>query len=128
MIDLELSLVRKKDWVPKHHEARVIVVGTTLFTVAIHAESPASHVDWRSDHRSLRYEVVEPPADVVAAVLRLMKELGLVYGALDFVVTPAEQWVFLEVNPGGQFGWLQMHTGLPMTDTLADVLAAGALR
>lgn len=54
-----------------------------------------------------------------------MDELGLVYGALDFVVTPDGQWVFLEVNPGGQFGWLQLYTGLSMTDALADVLAAG---
>lgn len=43
-----------QDWVPKHYEARVVVIGTALFTVAIHAGSAASHIDWRSDHRSLR--------------------------------------------------------------------------
>lgn len=114
-----------QDWVPKHYEARVVVIGTALFTVVIHAGSAASHIDWRSDHRSLSYEVLEPPANVAAAVRRIMDELGLVYGALDFVVTPDGQWVFLEVNPGGQFGWLQLYTGLSMTDALADVLAAG---
>lgn len=33
--------------------------------------------------------------------------------------------VVMEINPGGQFGWLQVHTGLPMTETLADVLMRG---
>lgn len=116
-----------QDWVRKQYEARIIVIGTTAFTVRIHAASPAAHIDWRSDHRSLRYDVLEPPSDVTAAVLRLMSQMGLVYGAVDFVVTPDGEWVFLEVNPGGQFGWLQMHTGLPMTETLADVLMTGAL-
>ena len=38
-----------------------------------------------------------------------MVRLGLVYGALDFVIGPGGSWTFLEINPGGQFGWLQLH-------------------
>ena len=46
-----------QDWVhDKHHEARVIVVGDRIFPVFIHAGSPASQVDWRTDYPALRYE------------------------------------------------------------------------
>jgi D-alanine-D-alanine ligase-like ATP-grasp enzyme len=55
-----------------------------------------------------------------------MRDLGLVYGAFDFVITPEAEWIFLEVNPGGQFGFLEDSTDAPLTATLADLLAQEA--
>ncbi|MEW2507598.1 ATP-grasp ribosomal peptide maturase [Amycolatopsis sp. NPDC047767] len=112
-------------WAPKAHEARVIVIGDHLTAVSIHADSAASYVDYRADYASLRYELVTPPAAVESGIRNLMKELGLVYGAIDFVVSPTGEWVFLEVNAAGQYGWLEDHTGAPLTDQLADLLAGG---
>jgi hypothetical protein len=56
-----------------------------------------------------------------------MADLDLVYGALDFVVRPDGQWVFLEINAGGQYGWIEDETGAPLTGQLADLLAKGEL-
>jgi hypothetical protein len=33
-----------------------------------------------------------------------------------------------DVNPGGQYGWLESATGAPLTETLADLLADGVAR
>ncbi|MQA62956.1 MAG: ATP-grasp ribosomal peptide maturase [Actinophytocola sp.] len=111
-------------WAPKVHEARVIVVGDRLTTVAIHASSGAGYVDWRTDYDGLRYELVEPPDSVAAGVRAVMTELDLTYGAFDFVCGP-DGWTFLEVNPGGQYGWLEDATNAPITGQLADLLAKG---
>jgi ATP-grasp ribosomal peptide maturase len=111
-------------WAPKVHEARVIVVGEQLTTVAIHAGSAAGYVDWRTDYDNLRYALIEPPESVAAGIRAVMKELGLTYGAFDFVCGP-DGWTFLEVNASGQFGWLEDATGSPITDQLADLLAKG---
>jgi hypothetical protein len=54
-----------------------------------------------------------------------MKSMDLVYGALDFVVQPEGAWTFLEINAGGQFGWIEDCTGAPLTDQLADLLIKG---
>jgi hypothetical protein len=51
-----------------------------------------------------------------------MAGLGLRYAALDFVITPAREWVFLELNPAGQYGWIEDQTGAPLTEHLADLL------
>lgn len=112
-------------WVPKSYEARMVVVGDHLTTIAIHAESAEGHVDWRTDYDNLRYELIEPPESVAIGVRCLMKEMGLVYGALDFVIGP-DGWTFLEVNAGGQYGWLEDATGAPITGQLADLLTKGA--
>ena len=112
-------------WVPKRHEARVIVIGQHLTAVTIRAAGEAAHIDWRTDYDALSYTVVEPPEPVILGVRALMTALDLPYGALDFVVSPDGTWTFLEINPGGQYGWLEAETGAPFTAQLADLLTRG---
>jgi ATP-grasp ribosomal peptide maturase len=110
-------------WVPKSFEARVFAVGDRVFAAAIHAGSEASYLDWRNDYTALRYESIEPPADVAAGVVAYCAELGLGYGAFDFVIGPDGAWVFLECNPGGQYGWIEDAINAPITETIADLLS-----
>ncbi|MER7014578.1 ATP-grasp ribosomal peptide maturase [Saccharopolyspora sp. NPDC000359] len=122
---IEVTTHMVQRWVPKSFEVRVIIMGEHLTAAAIHAGNATSYVDWRSDYDALRYELIDPPAEVAAGIHALMCTFGLVYGALDFVVTPSGEWVFLEINPGGQYGWIEGRTGAPLTDTLADLLMKG---
>lgn len=112
-------------WVPKGYEARVIVVGDRVFSAGIYADSTQAYVDWRSDYDALKYVEVTPPGEVTAGVLEYCVELELFYGAFDFVITPEGTWVFLECNPGGQYGWIEAVIGAPITDALADLLGNG---
>ncbi|SFE54353.1 ATP-grasp ribosomal peptide maturase, SAV_5884 family [Actinopolyspora alba] len=121
---IESTVHLAQRWAPKQAEARVIAVGDTITTVRIHAESAASRVDWRSDISALHYELIDPPQQVTEGVRALMRHFGLHYGALDFVITPDEQWIFLEINPGGQYGWLEAATGAAITDQLAELLTS----
>lgn len=114
-------------WVPKAFEARVIVVGGRVFAAAIHAGNAASYVDWRNDYHALRYESIDLPACVVAGVLAYCAEFSLVYGAFDFVIRPDGDWIFLECNPGGQYGWIEDAINAPITETIADVLCEGLI-
>ncbi len=128
-IDVTTHLLQ--DWAPKWHECRAVVVGDDLFSVAIHAGSSDSYVDWRSDYPSLRYEVIDLCEPVATSLRGVMAELGLVYGAFDLVIGPdhttgKETVTFLEVNPGGQYGFLETATGVPITDSLARLLAREA--
>jgi ATP-grasp ribosomal peptide maturase len=114
-----------QEWVDKAYEARVVVVDGELFTVGIHAGSEASRVDWRADYDALRYSVQAPPPPVAAGLHRFMALFGLSYAAFDFAIDTDGRWVFLECNPGGQYGWLEGHTGLPITAAIAGALARG---
>jgi len=109
-------------WVDKQRECRVTVVGNQIFAVAIDAHSSAARIDWRADYSALSYERIELPEQVTSGIAALMRRLGLVYGALDFVITPDGGWQFLEINAGGQFGWLEDAAGIPVTTTLADMM------
>ena len=49
-------------------------------------------------------------------------------GAFDFVITPDDEWIMLEVNPAGQWLWLEHEAGVPIAAALANLLADGAPR
>ncbi|MGH3982799.1 MAG: hypothetical protein ACRDST_08990 [Pseudonocardiaceae bacterium] len=99
--------------------------------MAIHASSEASYVDWRSDYPALSYEVTELSEQVTTGLRAFMTELGLLYGAFDLAVGrdgDAEIVSFLEINPGGQYGFLEAATGVPITDSMIRLLAQGHRR
>jgi len=127
---IEVTAHLVQDWAPKLWECRAVMVGEDVFAVAIHAGSEASYVDWRSDYPALSYEAVELPEPVTKALRAFMAELGLVYGAFDLVVGPdegdGEVVSFLEINPGGQYGFIEAATGVPITDSLVRLLAGGS--
>jgi len=110
-------------FVDKRYDLRVVMVGERLFPVAIHPTSAAARVDFRSDYRALRHAVVDLPPTVQSGIRALMAELGLVFGCLDFVVDQSGGHHYLEVNPTGQFGWLEALVGVPITEALAELLA-----
>jgi glutathione synthase/RimK-type ligase-like ATP-grasp enzyme len=51
-----------------------------------------------------------------------MGELGMQYGAFDFIETPEGEHVFLEVNPSGEWGMLEKDLGYPISEAIADAL------
>lgn len=112
----------------KQFEIRLTVIGQTMLSATIDSQSHEStRLDWRAaDSGRLQYAPVEKiPGDVQSKVLQLMTRLNLAFAAVDFVVTDDGRWVFLEVNPGGQFIWLEEDLGLPMIATMGDLLIAG---
>ncbi len=58
-------------------------------------------------------------------LLMLMRRLGLEYGAIDLRLTPDGEYVFFEVNPAGQFLFVEHACGLPISAALAGHLARG---
>lgn len=114
-----------QEYVPKRLELRVTVVGERAFTCAI--DSQASRVtrhDWRHDDPDRAGIVAHAlEADVAAGCVRMLREYGLRYGAIDLVLTPSGEHVFLEINPMGEWVWAELAAGLPIADAIADALA-----
>jgi glutathione synthase/RimK-type ligase-like ATP-grasp enzyme len=113
--------------IDKARELRVIVVGERCFVGAIDASgSVAGQVDWRrAGPGECHWAPGELPAEVAPRLVRLVAQLGLVYGAADFIVTPEGRHLFLEVNPGGEWGMLERDLSLPISAALGEALLAG---
>lgn len=109
--------------VPKAFEVRLTVVGHECFAAKIGAKSSIDpQVDWRRDYDSHVYEIIDVPEEVRSGVMAYMCSAGLAFGAFDFVVTPSHEWIVLECNPEGQWGWIEEKAGLPISDAIARLL------
>jgi hypothetical protein len=110
--------------IKKAYDLRITVVGQTVFPVRIESQrSTTTELDWRRDYDALTYASVQLPAEVQEKLLRLHAALDLTYGAYDFIVTPRDEYVFLEVNPAGQWLWMEDALGIGVAQALADFLA-----
>ena len=122
------SLLQK--YVPKHVEVRVTVIGHKAFAVEIHSQdfTDTQH-DWRrGDTARLHHEPHSLPPEIESMCVALVKALGLAFGAIDLVLTPEGEYVFLEINPNGQWAWIQqLCPEIPLRETLADLLIDGGL-
>jgi MvdC family ATP-grasp ribosomal peptide maturase len=110
--------------VAKDVELRVICVGAQHFVGAIDASrSQAGRTDWRAAKPGeVAWTRADLPEDVARPLHLLLDRLGLVYGAVDLIRRPDGEHVFLEVNPGGEWGMLERDLGLPISEALADAL------
>ena len=110
--------------VPAVADLRVIVVAGAVFTAAADVRNAEYPQDVRMNP-SAKYEPHDLPPQIVAKLRELMRRLGLVYGAIDLRLTPEGQYVFLEINPAGQFLYVERATGQPITAALAKALLEG---
>jgi glutathione synthase/RimK-type ligase-like ATP-grasp enzyme len=116
-------------YVDKDHELRVTVVADHVHACAIHSQATErTRIDWRRyDLENTPHRAVTLDPDLRERCLALTRRLGLVYAAIDLIVTPHGGVVFLEINPNGQWGWIEHMTGLPIADTLASTLAGAGV-
>jgi MvdD family ATP-grasp ribosomal peptide maturase len=122
---LSLCPATFQESLPKLLEIRATVVGERVMSAAVDSQvsARATH-DWRRDGvRMLQdWRPYQLPPEVEEKILRLMDYFSLNYGAIDIILTPDRKHVFLELNPCGEFFWLEHSPGLPISDAIADVL------
>lgn len=113
-------------FVPKDAEFRITVVGKRLFACKMDTQrspNPGTRVDWRRyDLENVPHVAEHLPSDVEAKILQLMGNLDLMFGAIDMIRTPDGGYVFLEINPAGQWLWVEERTDLPISEAIVDLL------
>ncbi len=108
-------------------DVRVTIVGDELFPAEIDARRSPSPDDYRGYERQCRIAACGLPRAVERGLRSLMRDLGLAFGAADLRRTRDGRWFFLELNPSGQWGFVEERTGQPITAALAGLLVRGAV-
>ena len=95
----------------KKYELRVTCFGDYLVAAKLNSQV---HADGLIDWRAIRSEqmAIEPydlPETVANNIRKFMRTIGIVFGSFDFIVTPEDDYIFLEVNEQGQFLWIEEY-------------------
>ena len=123
---LRFSTVILQEHVPGV-DVRVTVVGESIFAAEIDARSSSSPDDYRGHEPECRIEPCPLPAAEERALRMLVRDLGLQFAAVDFRRRDDGAWFFLELNPAGQWDFVEERTGLPITEALAGLLASAGV-
>jgi len=110
--------------IEKSFEVRATVFGDQVFATKIDSQNdPKLQTDWRQSTNNLTmWTATELPETVSEFCLAMVRHYGLTFGAFDFAVSPAGEFIFFEMNPNGQWAWQEIQIGLPMTEALLKAL------
>lgn len=115
--------------IPKALELRITIVGKKVFAASINSQKlEGATYDWRKEGRTLHqdWKAYDLPPTITEKLLQLMAYFGLNYGAIDMIVTPDDRYIFLEINPVGEFFWLELFPPhFPISEAIAEVLLNG---
>jgi hypothetical protein len=111
---VKLCPVLLQEEIVRSADVRATFIGSQCFVADIKGDQAL--VDWRNPESKVSYSTSSLSDTFQKQCKALLDQLGLVYGAFDFVKTPEGDLVFLEVNPTGEWAWLEDQLGFPMRD------------
>jgi glutathione synthase/RimK-type ligase-like ATP-grasp enzyme len=122
---LQYAPVILQEYLELSREFRVEVIENDCFVSEIRIENPKAHYDWRLDE-DYRCTPATLPDDLLTRLVQLTRALGLSSGAVDLRETPDGVPYFLEINPTGQFLFLEIYAGLPVGERFCRMLLQDA--
>lgn len=124
---LEYSPCIVQEFIDKQCDIRVTVVGDQVFPVGIDSQSnPETQTDWRvGEHIELAHSRIELPESIKQLCLMLVKRTGLKFSAIDLALGKDGEFYFLELNPNGQWAWIEERVGYDISGCIARQLVSG---
>src|SRR2546423_2260566 len=108
-------------YIEKAAELRCVVIGERIFAARIDSQSDdKTRKDWRGAKR--KHEIFSLPEHIEASIRQLTRSFGINFASIDMILTPEGEFVFLELNPNGQWLWLELELGLPLAASMANLL------
>jgi MvdD family ATP-grasp ribosomal peptide maturase len=118
--------------IEKKKELRVTIVGRDVYAFEIDSQqSEKAKIDWRKDGVNLidKWIPTDLPTDLEAKLLELLDVYHVDYGAIDVIVSPEDEYYFIEINAAGEFFWLDNLTEEnQISKSIADLLCDKAPR
>lgn len=113
-------------YIKKKYELRITVCCDDIVACKIDSQSQADDtgkIDWRQGYEhGLKHEIVSLPEHIQSLCKKFLKQMNLNFGCFDFIVTPNNEYVFLECNPNGQWLWIELMTGFDVSKIIAHNL------
>jgi glutathione synthase/RimK-type ligase-like ATP-grasp enzyme len=109
--------------IDKVYDLRVTMVGEKAFATLIDSQKDSeTKVDWRRGETPLMHIKTELPDDILNQCISLLKILNLRFGAIDFILDEEGKFTFLEINPNGQWAWIEKQTGYEISNEIVNLL------
>lgn len=119
---LHLCPVIFQEFIEGRWDLRVTVIDAFVQAVRFNVGDSRYPYDVRIDTR-IKPEPTKIDPKMEKLVLKLVQRLGLRYGSIDLRETLAGDLVFFEINPAGQFLYLDLLAGSKICEQMASALS-----
>lgn len=113
--------------IDKMYDLRVTVIGDNVYTAAIHSQDyNETKTDWRVyelyEDIDLEHTKFKLPSKISKLCQKITKGYNLGFSAIDLIYTPENEYYFLELNPNGQWVWIEEKLGFPIRSSIINYL------
>ncbi|MCF6347359.1 MAG: grasp-with-spasm system ATP-grasp peptide maturase [Flavobacteriaceae bacterium] len=114
--------------IKKKYELRIFYLHGKFWSMAIFSQKDQqTQVDFRrynhqTPNRNVPYQL---PKNIELKLHKLMQEININCGSIDMILTPKDEFYFLEVNPIGQFGMTSLPCNYHIENEISNYLAYG---
>jgi len=123
--NLRLAPVVIQEYLCPKLDIRVTIVGNKVWAVKILKQGESIKGDWRRIKKDkLEYTPINLPDNIIQLCVKLVKRLGLNFGAIDLAFCNGEYY-FLEINPTGEWAWLVNSANFNIHEAIAHLLSQG---
>lgn len=121
---IQVSPVFIQEYIEKKYELRIVVIGKNVYPFAIYSqELEESKLDFRIHNlENLRHELVSIPKNIENLLLKYNKINKIDFCSFDIILTPNNEYYFLECNLDGEWYWLEKITGFNLTEKFVDLI------
>lgn len=110
-----------QEYIEKDYELRITVVGERVFSAKVESQkNEKTKIDWRKE--KLKFSEYKLPDTISKKCVLLLKALELNFGAIDLIKTKSGEYIFLEINPNGQWAWIEFDTELEISEAIISFL------
>lgn len=121
LAEYDLTPCIYQELIEKNIELRITVVGDKVFAAATNSQEKINtKIDWRRED-SIFYEF-KISNEIEQLCIKLVKNLNLKFGAIDMIIDKKGNYIFLEINPNGQWAWIETQTNLPISEAIINEL------
>ncbi|WP_053002526.1 MULTISPECIES: grasp-with-spasm system ATP-grasp peptide maturase [Kordia] len=111
-----------QEYIEKEFEIRVFYFENKMFAMGIFSQQDEqTQVDYRNYNNQVpnRCVPISLPTDIEKKLLEFTKKVKLNTGSIDLIYSTDERYVFLEVNPMGQFDWVSKNCNYYIEKSIA---------
>lgn len=117
--------------VQKELDVRVCIVDSNIHAVGLNAIRKGSHqrLDIRRNNMmDVSYTQVDIPTEISKKLSDLVNSYGLRFAAVDMAIDQEKNWVFFEINPNGQWAWLDIVAGTDIASMFIQAFSQAGLK
>lgn len=111
--------------IKKKYELRVTCFGDYIVPAKINSQAHLDGIiDWHTIQKnSIEVDKYKLPINLEFKIRAFMREMGIVFGTIDFIVNEHNEYIFIGVNEQGQFLWIEeLNPNFKMLDIFVKFL------